>query len=120
MTALYVRVPSAQAKLLDQVALSTGRSKQQIVSESLESVLGADTRSRPANEIEVLTLEEVASLLGVTAGDVAASIDADSLPGRRIGDKWRFSKAAVLLWLGTSGGTGRRPPGFAVNRGARD
>jgi hypothetical protein len=33
---------------------------------------------------------------------VRALADAGELPGRRIGDEWRFLRRAVLAWLGAT------------------
>ena len=48
---------------------------------------------------EVLTLEDAAELLQVAPDDVQALAAAGELPGRKIGEAWRFSRAAVLRWL---------------------
>jgi excisionase family DNA binding protein len=48
---------------------------------------------------EVMTLEDVAALLQVAPADVQALAAAGELPGRKIGETWRFSRAAVLRWL---------------------
>jgi excisionase family DNA binding protein len=48
---------------------------------------------------EVLSLEDAAELLQVEPGDVEALAAAGELPGRKIGERWRFSRAAVLRWL---------------------
>ena len=48
---------------------------------------------------EVLSLEEAAELLQVEPGDVETLAAAGELPGRKIGEAWRFSRAAVLRWL---------------------
>jgi len=50
-------------------------------------------------EPDVLTLEEVAELLAVEPDAVAELAAAGELPGRKIGDAWRFARAAVLDWL---------------------
>jgi excisionase family DNA binding protein len=52
---------------------------------------------------EVLTLEDASELLRVAAEDVEALATAGELPGRKIGEAWRFSRAALLRWLGGSG-----------------
>jgi excisionase family DNA binding protein len=41
----------------------------------------------------------VAELLQVDPDDVSALADAGELPGRKIGDEWRFLRSAVLGWL---------------------
>jgi excisionase family DNA binding protein len=47
----------------------------------------------------VLTAEQAAELLQVTEAEVLALAEAGTLPGRRIGDKWRFSRPALIEWL---------------------
>jgi excisionase family DNA binding protein len=100
---LFVRLPQDQAAALDRLVGSTGRRKQQLVSQLLGEQLGVgrlDIREPPEGGIEdVLTLEDVAALLRVPAATVAARALAGELPGRRFGEDWRFSRAAVLRWL---------------------
>jgi excisionase family DNA binding protein len=103
---IFVRLPREQAAALDRLAESTGRRKQQVVSELLADRLPvgrADLRDGARAE-DVLTLEEVAALLRVPAEDVRARALLGDLPGRRLGDEWRFARAAVLTWL--AGGPG--------------
>jgi hypothetical protein len=40
---------------------------------------------------------------------VRALADAGELPGRKIGDEWRFLRSALLAWLGATS-----PPGAAA------
>jgi excisionase family DNA binding protein len=49
---------------------------------------------------EVLSLEDAAELLQVAPADVQALADAGEIPGRKLGESWRFSRVAVLRWLG--------------------
>jgi excisionase family DNA binding protein len=49
---------------------------------------------------DVLTLAQAASLLQIDEATVAELATAGDLPGRRIGDGWRFARKAVLDWLG--------------------
>jgi excisionase family DNA binding protein len=49
---------------------------------------------------EVLTIEQVAELLNSDPDTIVALAEAGELPGRRIGDEWRFRRTAVLDWLG--------------------
>jgi excisionase family DNA binding protein len=62
----------------------------------------------PGSESEVLTVEQAAELLQTDPDAVRELADAGELPGRRIGDEWRFLRRAVLAWLG-----GSVPPGAA-------
>jgi len=52
-----------------------------------------------AYERDVLTLAEVAELLAVEPDAVERLATDGELPGRRIGEEWRFARAAVLGWL---------------------
>jgi excisionase family DNA binding protein len=52
---------------------------------------------------EVLTVDEVAELLKVEIKTVLALAEQGQLPGRKIGDEWRFRRASVLDWLGGAG-----------------
>ncbi|MBI4707119.1 MAG: helix-turn-helix domain-containing protein [Candidatus Omnitrophica bacterium] len=49
---------------------------------------------------EVLTLNEAAFLLRISADDLDGIARRNLIPGRFIGQEWRFSKAALLRWLG--------------------
>jgi excisionase family DNA binding protein len=48
---------------------------------------------------EVLDLDEAALLLRVDREAVRALAEAHGIPGRRVGEVWRFSRAALLEWL---------------------
>ena len=56
----------------------------------------------PAEAAEVLTVEQAAELLQTDPEAVRALADAGELPGRKIGDEWRFLRRAVLAWLGAA------------------
>jgi excisionase family DNA binding protein len=62
-------------------------------------------RPRPATTAaavtngEVLTLAETAEYLRVTENEVAQLVRDQGLPGRKLGDDWRFLKTAVQDWL---------------------
>ena len=51
---------------------------------------------------EVLTAEQLAELLQVDAKTVRSLAARGELPGRKLGRHWRFSRRAVLDWLGGS------------------
>jgi excisionase family DNA binding protein len=107
-TPLFVRLPRDQAAALDRLAHTTGRRKQSLVSELLEDRLAAArplavgrievTRTPEAGD-EVLTLDEAAALLKLPADAVRSSAEEGDLPGRRLGNEWRFARSAVLVWL---------------------
>jgi excisionase family DNA binding protein len=54
---------------------------------------------RPAELPDVLTPAQAAALLQVEEEDVLALAEQGRLPGRRIGDGWRFARAALVRWL---------------------
>ena len=115
--ALFVRIPQAQARALDRLAFESRRPKQAVVSELLSRYIGepADRRVRIETheeaatvigrhafrpfEPDVLTLEDVADLLQVEPQLVEELARGGELPGRRIGEGWRFARTAVLEWL---------------------
>jgi excisionase family DNA binding protein len=118
--ALFVRIPVAQARALDRLAFESRRAKQAVVSELLSRYISetpAEERRRVtietqddggmvvghhafrAFEADVLTLEEVAELLAVEPALIEQLAEDGDLPGRRIGEAWRFARSAVLGWL---------------------
>ena len=118
--ALFVRIPQAQARALDRLAFETRRPKQAVVSELLSRAIGEEPatvvgrHAFRAFEPDVLTLEEVAELLAVEPAAVAELAASGELPGRRIGQHWRFARTAVLGWLAHGA------PGVAVPDHAED
>ncbi|MGH3550237.1 MAG: helix-turn-helix domain-containing protein [Pseudonocardiaceae bacterium] len=48
----------------------------------------------------VLNLTEAADLLRVPENDLQSLAESGEIPGRRIGSEWRFSRQALLHWLG--------------------
>jgi len=119
-TGLFVRLPKQQANALQRLVEHTGRAKQHVLSEMLAERLSAGTvpvgrveivNTRDAVVGDVLTLDEAAALLRVPPESVRAAVDEDDLPARRLGEEWRFSRVALLDWLGCAGprrrGTGK-------------
>jgi excisionase family DNA binding protein len=51
---------------------------------------------------DVLTLQEAAEYLRVSTGEVDALATRCVLPGRKIGDQWRFHRCALVDWLSQS------------------
>ena len=118
-TPLFVRLPKDQATALDRLADTTGRAKQRLVSELLAdrlppraggvSVGRVEVSSKPTVDYDdVLTLEEVATLLEVPVAAVQRCVEQGDLPGRRFGNDWRFAKTAVLTWLAAGEPSNRR------------
>lgn len=48
---------------------------------------------------EVLTMAEAAEFLRVSESEIRDLIRQQGLPGRKIGDEWRFLKAGLQDWL---------------------
>ena len=57
---------------------------------------------RPADLPDVLTPAQAATLLHVDEAAVLALAEAGELPGRRIGEEWRFARAALVAWLSSA------------------
>ena len=55
------------------------------------------TANGPADE--VLTLAEAAAYLRVSEADLVELVHSQNLPGRFIGNEWRFLKSAIQQWL---------------------
>src|SRR3954451_19138185 len=127
MAALFVRLPVSQAEKLDRAAFELKVPKQQLVSallqhfstQQLARLPGLESGRRrgivesevddmavgshffrPFEPGEVLSPAEVADLLQVDEELVTKLADKGDLPGRRLGDEWRFSRTAVLEGLG--------------------
>jgi excisionase family DNA binding protein len=49
---------------------------------------------------EVMTVEQTAELLQLEPEAVLELAEAGTLPGKKLGKTWRFSRAAVIAWLG--------------------
>jgi excisionase family DNA binding protein len=124
--ALFVRLPLEEAEKLDRFAFERRLPKRDVVrrlvaerlddadvlwhrpapppftrplAPDAEVVVGrADFVPAPAPE--VLTVEQAAELLQTEPEAVRALADAGELPGRKIGEEWRFLRRAVLAWLG--------------------
>jgi excisionase family DNA binding protein len=132
-SALYVRIPASEAAKLDRAAFELKASKQDLIAglvaryvdphssaglHALEELTGRrrvtlettdDTVTvgrhsfQPAEPTEVLTLEQLAELLQTDEGTVRMLAEDGELPGRKLGDEWRFSRAAIHEWLTRSG-----------------
>jgi excisionase family DNA binding protein len=84
-------------------AEAPGALPRRIVIEPDEPALVVGHHSfRPAEIPEVLTPAQAAALLQVDEDAVLALAEEGRLPGRRIGDEWRFARAALVAWLSGS------------------
>ena len=117
---LFARIPKSEAEKLSRAARVRGTSKQRIIAsllaEHLEPLRPGAHEFR-ADPNEVLTLEEAAELLRVEERVVERLAARGELPGRKLGREWRFTRAALLEWLGqAASGTGTRPRAQPASR----
>ena len=112
---LFVRLPVAEARKLDAAAKRLETPKGRLVAElvarhlepqeppvGIDALRGAPVgrfNFLPVQDLEVLTLDQVAELLTIEPDVVRELAESGELPGRKLGDEWRFSRSAVLDWL---------------------
>src|SRR3954464_494142 len=120
-TALYVRIPSEEAEKLHRAADVLRTPKRELITKLVAQfdpedpvwtrevagpVAGAQAEFgfgqhsfRPASELEILTPAQLAQLLQVDEEVVVELAEQRELPGRKVGEEWRFSREAILAWL---------------------
>jgi|SRR5688500_4255486 len=127
--ALYVRLPHAEFTKLDRAAEALATNKKTIVTSLVSRYVDPDSPERldelrgsleprrvtinlpdeslavghhaftPSPLPDVLTPAQAAELLQVDEAEVVTLAEAGTLPGRRIGEQWRFSRPALIEWL---------------------
>src|SRR4051794_14837488 len=116
---LYVRLPNDAAEKLDRAAFELRMAKQDLVANLVENHLDPAAGTRrvvveslddtltvghhsftPIDDFEVLTLDEAADLLRVDAEQLAKLAESGEIPGRKLGEEWRFTRTRLLDWLG--------------------
>jgi excisionase family DNA binding protein len=138
-SALFVRLPTAEARKLDRAAHAVGAPKKDLVAGLVARYVDPDTDQglaelrrlgaeapgalprrvvieaddpqlvvghhsfRPADVPDVLTPAQAATLLQVDEDAVLALAEDGRLPGRKIGEEWRFARAALVAWLSDAG-----------------
>jgi len=120
--ALFVRIPSAEAAKLHRAADVLKTPKRELITKlvaryvdpedpaALTELGGPEEAGlavgrhwfRPAEAPEVLTPGELADLLQVEEQAVIELAERKEIPARKVGDEWRFSRKAILAWLGES------------------
>ncbi|MEW6072887.1 MAG: helix-turn-helix domain-containing protein [Planctomycetota bacterium] len=50
---------------------------------------------------EILTIDEAAALLGVSIKTFNKVLHTQSIPARKIGREWKFSRQALIEWIGS-------------------
>lgn len=127
-TALYVRLPRSAGEKLDRASEALGVTKKDLVAGLVRTYVDPDSADklgaleaisqprraleligsgasmgsysfRPYDPPEVLTGKQAADLLQVGEALVLEMAQAGELPGRKLGDQWRFSREALLAWL---------------------
>jgi excisionase family DNA binding protein len=126
--ALFVRLTAEQAQRLDRAASALPARKKDLIGglvdryvdpsspEGLEALRTLTSERRVVIELpkaghvvghadfrpaEVLDAEGAADLLSVAEEEIVALAERGELPGRKIGEAWRFSRVALLAWLGS-------------------
>ena len=49
---------------------------------------------------DILNIDEAAALLGVSVKTFNKALHTENLPARKIGREWKFSRAALIGWVG--------------------
>jgi excisionase family DNA binding protein len=120
-TALYVRIPSAEAEKLHRAADFLNTPKRELITRLVADFdpddpvwtrgvagpgIGAQAEFslgqhsfRPAAELEILTPAQLAGLLQVEEDTIVELAEQGELPGKKVGEEWRFSREAILAWL---------------------
>ena len=49
---------------------------------------------------EIMTIEEAAHFLGVSVKTFNKVLHSQSIPARKIGREWKFSRSALIAWVG--------------------
>src|SRR3954470_21605593 len=121
VTALFVRIPSAEAEKLHRASDALGTPKRELITKLVAQfdpedpvwtrevagpVAGAQAEFgfgqhsfRPASELEILTPAQLAELLQVDEEVVVGLAEQRELPGRKVGEEWRFSRETIRAWL---------------------
>lgn len=50
---------------------------------------------------EILNIDEAAALLGVSVKTFNKVLHAEDIPGRKVGREWKFSRHALIEWVGS-------------------
>ena len=101
MRPLYVRLPDEAADKLARAAVELRTPKQNLVAHLVENHLTVGKHDFVPNPVEeVLTIDEAADLLRTDAATVTSMAEDGTLPARKVGDDWRFTRSALLRWLG--------------------
>jgi len=60
------------------------------------------TTPNPMSDQEILNIDGAASLLGVSVKTFSKVLREGDVPGRKVGREWKFSRRALIDWIGSS------------------
>ena len=58
-----------------------------------------------SNDREILNIEEASALLGVSIKTFNKVLHSENMPARKIGREWKFSRQALIDWVGSGSST---------------
>lgn len=58
------------------------------------------SQSAPQGTRDILDIEEAAALLGVSIKTFNKVLHSEDMPARKIGREWKFSRQALIDWVG--------------------
>ncbi len=61
---------------------------------------GRGGRMSATGDRDILTIEEAAALLGVSVKTFNKVLHTEDIPARKIGREWKFSRRALIEWVG--------------------
>ncbi len=128
--ALFVRLPANAVDKLDRAAEALGMRKKDLVAGLVAKYVDPDSPRgfsalgslsthkvtvdvgesgptlgsysfQPYDPPEVMNAEQAGQFLQTEEAIVVEMAEAGKLPGRKLGDAWRFSRAALVTWLST-------------------
>ena len=110
-TPLYVKLPSPAVDKLDRASAALGVSKKQLVTDLVAKyvdpdggpVLGTYTfQPYPQPDVpEVMNAKQAGQFLQIDEKQVVELAEKGTLPGKKLGTQWRFSRDALVAWLST-------------------
>ncbi len=128
--ALFVRLPANAVDKLHRAAEALGMRKKDLVAGLVSKYVDPDSRRgldalgslsthkitvdvgepgpmrgaysfQPYDPPEVMNTVQAAEFLQIEEAVVIEMAEAGKLPGRKLGDAWRFSRDALVAWLST-------------------
>lgn len=60
------------------------------------------TTPQPMPDQEILNIDGAAALLGVSVKTFSKVLRDGDVPGRKVGREWKFSRQALIDWIGSS------------------